>query len=227
MKHKSKTKSVLSALLSAVMLLGSFTVVTFAAQSNEYVDPADHWLSSNGRTNELDMNATTTFETSWCPICNKETTVLTYRVPEYTRSGQTAKNRGIWFSDGRNVDGTELGNLDDGTPGVNAYYTGFHWTKSVCQNCGTINAIDGVDAYNFNRNVYSLNACDHNFFLDFDNTTYEPYNKSYHTTILKAGKYCQFCKGTEARASEKRESHNFSELIDGQLGNNRFYVSEH
>ena len=57
MKHKSKTKSVLSALLSAVMLLGSFTVVTFAAQSNEYVDPADHWLSSNGRTNELDMNA--------------------------------------------------------------------------------------------------------------------------------------------------------------------------
>lgn len=58
MKHKSKKKSVLSALLSAVMLLGSFTVVTFAAQSNEYVDPADHWLSSNGRTNELDMNAT-------------------------------------------------------------------------------------------------------------------------------------------------------------------------
>lgn len=227
MKHKLKTKSVLSALLSTIMLLGSFPAVTFAAQSNEYVDPADHWLSSNGRTNELDMNATTTFETSWCPICNKETTVLTYRVPEYTRSGQTAKNRGIWFSDGRNVDGTELGNLDDGTPGVNAYYTGFHWTKSVCQNCGTINAIDGVDAYNFNRNVYSLNACDHNFFLDFDNTTYEPYNKSYHTTILKAGKYCQFCKGTEARASEKRESHNFSELIDGQLGNNRFYVSEH
>lgn len=227
MKHKLKTKSVLSALLSAVMLLGSFPVVTFAAQSNEYVDPADHWLSSNGRTNELDMNATTTFETSWCPICKKETTVLTYRVPEYTRSGQTAKNRGIWFSDGRNVDGTELGNLDDGTPGVNAYYTGFHWTKSVCQNCGTINTVDGVDAYNFNRNVYSLNACDHNFFLDFDNTTYEPYNKSYHTTILKAGKYCQFCKGTEARASEKRESHNFSELIDGQLGNNRFYVSEH
>ena len=227
MKHKLKTKSVLSALLSTIMLLGSFPVVTYAAQSNEYVDPADHWLSSNGRTNELDMNATTTFETAWCPICKKETTVLTYRVPEYTRSGETAKNRGIWFSDGRNVDGTELGNLDDGTPGVNAYYTGFHWTKSVCQNCGTINTVDGVDAYNFNRNVYSLNACDHNFFLDFDNTTYEPYNKSYHTTILKAGKYCQFCKGTEARASEKRESHNFSELIDGQLGNNRFYVSEH
>lgn len=226
--HKQRFRSGISVLLAVAMLMSILTPVgVFAAQSNEYIDPADRWLTSNNRTNELDVNATTTFETAWCPLCNKETTVLTYRVPEYTRSGETAKNRGVWFSDGRNIDGTQIGNLDSGTPGVDAYYTGNHWTKSVCQNCGTINAIDGTDAYNFNKNLYTLNDCDHNFFLDFDNTTYEPYNKSYHTTTYKAGKYCQFCKGTEARATEKREPHDFTEHIDGQIGNNRFYVSEH
>lgn len=130
MKFRNKAKSVLSVLLALTMLLSAAPVITYAAQSNEYVDPADNWLSSNGRTNELDMNATTTFETCWCPVCKKETTVLTYRVPEYTRTGETAKNHGVWFSDGRNADGTEIGNLDDGTPGVNAYYTGNHWSAT-------------------------------------------------------------------------------------------------
>ena len=130
MKNKSKLKSVLSALLTMCMLISAAPVTTFAAQSNEYVDPADSWLSSNNRTNELDVNATTTYETSWCPVCDKETTVLTYRVPEYTRSGETAKNHGVWFSDGRNIDGTEVGNLDSGTPGIDAYYTGNHWSAT-------------------------------------------------------------------------------------------------
>ena len=60
MKNKSKLKSVLSALLTMCMLISAAPVTTFAAQSNEYVDPADSWLSSNNRTNELDVNATTT-----------------------------------------------------------------------------------------------------------------------------------------------------------------------
>lgn len=227
-KSNIKFKSFISALLALTMVIGMLpTISVFAAQSNEYVDPADNWLTSNGRTNELDMNATTTYETGWCPVCNKETTVLTYRVPEYTRSGETALNRGVCFSDGRNIDGTQVGNLDDGTPGVDAYYTGHHWTKSVCQNCGTINTVDGMDAYNFNRNVYSLNTCDQNFYLDFDNTSYEQYSKSSHIRTLKKGQYCQFCKGTFARASIGLEAHSFSEHIDAQLGNNRFYVSEH
>ena len=84
-----------------------------------------------------------------------------------------------------------------------------------------------IYAYNFNKNLYSLNSCDHNFFLDFDNTTYTPYNENYHTTVYKAGKYCQFCKGTKAQASSVREAHNFNEQIDGQIGNNRFYVLQH
>ena len=227
MNFKSKLKNILSAALAVSTLLSGFTpITTYAAQVNEYVDPADIWVSANGRTNELDFNATITQETSWCTVCNKDTIMLTYRTPEYTKSGTTALNRGVKFSDGTMVDGKTKGNLDNGRPNQDASYTTYHWTKSICQTCGTINSVDGRDAYGFSRNVYGLNSCDHNFFLDFDNTTYTPYSESYHTTVLKAGRYCQFCKGTKARASEKREQHDFSETVDGQIGNNRFFISE-
>lgn len=62
-KSNIKFKSLISALLVLTMVIGMLpTISVFAAQSNEYVDPADNWLTSNGRTNELDMNATTTYE---------------------------------------------------------------------------------------------------------------------------------------------------------------------
>lgn len=226
MKTRNKTKSVLSALLAAVFLLGSAPQATFAAQSSEYTDPADNWLKANGRTNELDANATTTYETGYCTVCERDTLGLTYRVPEYTKSGETALNRGVKYSDGTLIDGDGTGNLDDGTPGVDAFFTGYHFTKSVCQTCGTLNSIEGPDIYSFNKNVYALYSCDNNFFVDFDNTEYIPYNDEYHTTILKKGKYCQFCKGTQARASESQERHDFTETVDAQLGNSRFYVAE-
>ena len=209
MNFKSKLKNILSAALAVSTLLSAMPTITFAAQSNDYVDPADSWLETNNRTNELDANATVTSGTQFCFVCEKDTLSVSYRVPEYTKTGETALNRGVRYSDGTCFDGKTKGNLDDGRPGKNAYYTGSHWTKAICQICGTLNPSDGVGDYNFNRNVYSLNSCDYNFFLDFDNTTYTPYNEKYHTTVLKAGKYCQFCKGTEARASEKRETHDF------------------
>lgn len=227
MRIKNFTKSLIAGLMSASVLLSTFPIGVQAAQVNEYVDPADIWVSANGRTNELDFNATITQETGWCPVCNKDTIMLTYRTPEYTKSGSTALNRGVKYSDGTMVDGETVGNLDNGRPNQDATYTTYHWTKSVCQTCGTINSIDGENDYAFSRNVYGLNSCDHNFFLDFDNTTYEPYSSTKHTTILKRGKYCQFCKGTQARATQSLENHHFTETIDGQLGNNRFYVSEH
>ncbi len=227
MKTKHSIKSLISGMLAVIMTIGAIpSMSVFAAQVNEYIDPADVWITSNGRTNELDFNATITQETLWCPVCNKDTIMLTYRTPEYTKSGTTALNRGVAYSDGTMTDGVTKGNIDDGRPGIDATYTTYHWTKSICQVCGTINSADGFDSYCFSRNVYSLNSCDHDFFLDFDNTTYEPYNDTYHTTVLKRGQYCQFCKGTKARATEKREAHNFIEVIDAQLGNNRFYVSE-
>ena len=99
-------------------------------------------------------------------------------------------------------------------------------SKAVCQNCGTINTVNGPDYYSFNRNVYALNACDHNFFVDFDSSTYVPYSEDYHLTTLKRGEYCKFCKGTYARAAIGLEDHEFTESVDGQIGNNRFYVSE-
>lgn len=224
LKH-SKLKSIVSAILT-VCMISSFIPSAFAAQSNEYVDPADNWISSNNRTNELDINATTTYETSYCNVCKKTTTVLTYRVPEYTKSGETALNRDVMYSDGTKIGGVGKGNLDNGTPGVDAYYTGYHWTKSVCQTCGTINSVDGPTDYDFNNNVYALNSCDHNFFLDFDATTHEQYDEDYHLTTLKKGEYCKFCKGTFARAARGLENHDFSESVDAQLGNNRFYISE-
>lgn len=225
MMINKKWKSIISVFLT-LCIMATFIPAAFAAQSNDYVDPVDVWLSSNNRTNELDVNATTTYETSYCAVCEKDTYGITYRVPEYTKSGETAMNRGVMYSDGTLIGGEGSGNLDDGTPGIDAYYTGYHFTKSICQTCGTINSLEGPGVYNFNRNVYALYSCDHNFFLDFDNTTYEPHDEETHLTTLKRGEYCKFCKGTFSRAAEGLEEHNFDETVDAQIGNNRFYITD-
>lgn len=224
-KLKNKLKKILSSVMAAGMSMSLIPSVSFAAQSNEYVDPADVWIEANGRASEFDINATVTTGTIFCPICDMPTTNISYRVPEYTRTGETAMNRGVYYSDGTCIDGVSKGNLDDGTPGVDAFYTGYHWTKSVCQNCGTINSVDGVNSYSCGKDVYSLNPCDSNFFIDFDNTSYTPYNSKTHTTDAKKGKYCQFCKGTYSRTTSKQENHNFAEIIDGELGNQRFHIT--
>ena len=223
-KHFSM-KSVISMLLAVILVAGTLPVSVFAAQSNTYVDPADNWLKTNNRTNELDANAVVTSGAQYCHVCKKDTLAISYRVPEYTKSGETALNRGVWYSDGTCSDNISKGNLNDGYPGVDAYYTGSHWTKAICQICGTLNPSD-MGAYCFNKNVYSLNPCDHSFYIDFDNTTYSPYDEHQHTTLLKKGEYCQFCKGTYARATTKKESHDLSSTVDGQIGNNRFYLTE-
>ena len=147
------------------------------------------------------------------------------KLPEYTRTGESALLRNIRYSDGTFIDESGYGDINFGTPGIDGYYTGTHWTKSVCQSCHILNSVDGLYAYARGKNIYLLNSCDHNFFAEFDNTTYEQYNSTYHTTILKKGEYCQYCKGTQSRATEKREAHNYTEMVDGQLGNQRFYVS--
>lgn len=128
-----KIKSIISLILAVCVVSGIAPTISYAAQSNEYVDPADRWVEANGRTNEFDINATTTYETQYCPVCDMETTVLTYRVPEYTKSGNTALNREIMYSDGTCIDGVSTGNLDDGTPGVDAYFSGYHWTKAYAR----------------------------------------------------------------------------------------------
>lgn len=123
MKNK-KWKSILSVFLT-FCIMATLIPAAYAAQNSDYIDPADSWLSSNNRTNELDVNATTTYETSYCTVCEKDTLGITYRVPEYTKSGETALNRGVKYSDGTLIDGFGTGNLDDGTPGIDAFYTGY------------------------------------------------------------------------------------------------------
>ncbi|GEM_PF-5727796 len=53
MKIKNKAKHILWAALSALMLLGGMPTFTYAAQVNEYIDPADVWVFANGTTNEI------------------------------------------------------------------------------------------------------------------------------------------------------------------------------
>ena len=122
------------ALLLSLALCVGLVPSAFAAQQNSYHDPAEHWQEANNRTNELDSNATITHETFTCGECGKQTSFLAFRTPEYTRDSQTALSRNVKYSDGTMVDGEGQGSILDGVPGQDAYYTGYHWTKAVCEN---------------------------------------------------------------------------------------------
>ena len=173
-------------------------------------------MSTSNRTSELDINANITYETQYCGDCGLSTTHIVYRVPEYTRSGGTALNRGVLWSDGTMIDGINKGNLDSGTPGVNAYYTGYHWTKSVCQTCGVNGEV-----------LYNLYDCASGFMVDFSESHIEQYNGNYHSEVKKSGKYCHFCHGTNKTTTTTQKAHNFHADIEAQLGNQRFSISEH
>ena len=153
-----KKKRILSLLLALALCVGMIPAAS-AAQVNGYHDPAEHWLSAVGRTNELDANAVVTHETFHCADCGKATSFLVYRTPEYTRDGRTAMNRGLKYSDGTCIDEVSKGNVNDGTPGVDATYTGYHWTKATCETCGTLNSNMGSTGYAYGRNVYWLYDC--------------------------------------------------------------------
>ena len=64
---RNKIKRILAAVMAAGMTLSVIpSITTYAAQSNEYVDPADVWIEANGRTSEFDINATVTTGTMIC-----------------------------------------------------------------------------------------------------------------------------------------------------------------
>lgn len=129
-KFTNRFKRAISGIMAAGMAISLIPTVSFAAQSNEYTDPADVWLESNSRTNEFDINATVTYENFFCPVCDMITTSMVYRVPEYTKSSETALNRNVQWSDGTCIDGLSKGNTDSGTPGIDAYYTGYHFSAT-------------------------------------------------------------------------------------------------
>ena len=84
--------------LLVVAMFFSFVPTAFAAQENGYHDPAEHWLTANNRTNELDANAVVTHETFNCCVCDKPTSFTIFRTPEYTRDGVSALSRNVLYS---------------------------------------------------------------------------------------------------------------------------------
>lgn len=222
MKEHSHSRRAL-ALLLAVVLCFSLISTAFAAQQNSYHDPAEHWLSANDRTNELDANAVVTHETFRCGECNKQTSFLTFRTPEYTKDGKTAMSRNVQFSDGTLSDGQGKGSLLNGTPGQDAYYTGYHFTKAICETCGGINTNRGKSDYGYLKNVYWLHDCDAKFTENLEETlTYTYADSQYHTVTTTGGTYCCFCYGTNHTKSSKLVRHEMETEILSQPANGRF-----
>ena len=214
-------------LLGLVLCLG-LVPTAFAAQQNSYHDPAAHWQESNNRTNELDVNSVVTNETFTCAECGTTAIFEVFRVPEYTRDGQTALSRNVKYSDGMSVDGETQGTILDGTPGVDAYYTGYHWTKAVCESCGSFNTNLGATNYGCYKNVYWLYDCASNFFEELPETVrYEYADSRYHTVITTGGSYCGFCYGTWHTEESCLERHELETEIEPQPANGRFAEVEH
>lgn len=226
MTKQKNRKRLIALLLTLVMCVGMIPTA-FAAQQNSYHDPAEHWLTASNRTNELDVNAVVTHETFNCGVCNKQTSFTAWRVPEYTRDGKTALTRNVIYSDGTMVGGEGKGSILDGTPGQNAYYTGYHWTKAMCDTCGTMNSNGKIGGYGFGRNVYNLYDCAPEFMEELDKrVTYEYADDTYHTVTTKGGSYCCFCYGTIYENSSKLERHSMVTEVLPQPANGRFATVE-
>ena len=219
------SRSLLAGFLAVVMLV-SLVPAASAAQQNSYHDPAEHWQEANNRTNELDANAVITHETFQCRECKQQTSFLAYRTPEYTRDGETAMNRDVKYSDGTTIDGDGKGNVNDGTPGKDAYYTGYHWTKAVCETCGTINSNMAKTDYGYGKNVYWLYDCAANFFEDLpESVEIEQVDWEYHRVITTGGQYCGFCYGTYHTEDATLERHHMETSIRPELAHQ--YLDKH
>lgn len=218
---------VLAMLLTLTLCLGMIPTAS-AAQQNSYHDPVEHWQQASNRTNELDVNAIVTHETFYCATCRENTDFTVWRVPEYTRSGETALNRNVKYSNGMCIDEVTVGSLDAGVPGENAYYTGYHWTKSVCSRCGDWNSNETNGApYAWDKNIYVLHDCAAKFYLDLPETVAHEYvDSKYHRTVTKGGTYCCFCYGTNYERSSVLERHDMETETLPQPAHGRFAAVE-
>ena len=214
-------------LLTLTLCLGMIPTAS-AAQQNSYHDPVEHWQQARNRTNELDVNAIVTHETFYCATCRENTDFTVWRVPEYTLSGETALNRNVKYSNGMCIDEVTVGSLDAGVPGENAYYTGYHWTKSVCSRCGDWNSNETNGApYAWDKNIYVLHDCAAKFYLDLPETVAHEYvDSKYHRTVTKGGTYCCFCYGTNYEKSSVLERHDMETETLPQPAHGRFAAVE-
>ncbi|WP_346704685.1 S-layer homology domain-containing protein [uncultured Agathobaculum sp.] len=222
MTMKKRARSALALLLAVVLCVG-MVPTAFAAQEDNYHDPAEHWIEALNRTNELDANSVVTIETFNCCECGQATSFEVFRVPEYTRNGETALTRNVKYSDGTCLDGESKGDLLDGTPGQDAYYTGYHWAKAVCQTCGTFNTNMGATSYACGKNVYWLYDCAADFFEELpEEVTVEQVDSEYHRVITTSGEYCGFCYGTFKEENSTLEHHTMESSIRPELAHDRF-----
>lgn len=53
---KTNGKRMTALMLVLVLVVSMFSTTAFAAQEDNYHDPAEHWLNAANRTNELDAN---------------------------------------------------------------------------------------------------------------------------------------------------------------------------
>ena len=224
MSLKSRcSQRVLAMLLAVLSIFTMVSVPAFAAQENGYHDPAEHWLTANNRTNELDANAVVTHETFHCSVCAQPSSFMVWRTPEYTRDGVTAMSRNVKYSDGTCADGESTGIILDGTPGVDARYTGYHWTKAMCEICGTMHS--NGDGYALGKNVYYLYDCAAEFMEDLpQEVSYAYADSTYHTKTTKGGSYCCFCYGTYHDDKSVLERHVLNTTVTPQPANQRFAV---
>lgn len=220
-------KRMTAMMLVLVLVVSLFSTTAFAAMDGEYRDPAVNWKRAMGRTNELDSNSLATQGSGYCYVCAMNTQFETFRVPEYTTNGETALLRGAYYSDGTTKDGSSTVSIMDGIPGVNAFYTGYHWTKTICETCGTINSNMGVTSYGFDKNVYWIYDCAPEFRVPIEETvSYEYVSSTQHSKTVTDGSYCNFCYGTYKNTNTKLENHNLSKNILPQISNGRFAIVE-
>ena len=213
-------------LLSVALALSALPGGALAAQEDQYHDPAEHWMSASNRTNELDVNSVVTKETFHCATCDDYELFEVFRTPEYSRDGKSALTRNVMYSDGTMVDGVNRGTVLFGTPGKDAAYTGYHWTKAVCQNCGTLNSNMGRGAYGYGKNIYGLNDCAQGFMHDLPVTvTYQPADHEHHLKTTHSGNYCIFCYGTRKAETSALERHSWETSVTAQPDNSRFAVT--
>ena len=216
------------ALLLTLVLCIGMVPSAMAGQQNSYHDPAEHWMQAGNRTNELDINSVVTHETFYCATCRDNTDFTVWRVPEYTKSGETAMNRNVKYSNGMCMDEKTVGNLDAGVPGQEAAYTGYHWTKSVCGRCGDWNSNETSGApYAWDKNIYVLHDCAAKFSEDLPETvSYEYVDGKYHRSVTKGGSYCCFCYGTNYTQSSRLDRHSMTAETLPQPANGRFATVE-
>ncbi|MBR2736234.1 MAG: S-layer homology domain-containing protein [Firmicutes bacterium] len=220
-RKKAGTVPVLA--LALIVLMSAMPAgPVFAGQEDGYHDPLVNWVDSADRTGELDINAVVTSEIGSCEVCGRKTQFTIFRTPEYTKDGVSAADKDIMYSDGTKSDGKTEGIIREGT-----VYTGYHWTKSVCNECGSLNSNTSSDKYAYGRNVYTLYDCAEEFMKPLEEKRICTYESSTHHRITESsGSYCGFCYGTVKSESSRLEEHKFRKTVLAEPGHSRFAVTE-